>query len=127
MRATIKSLALAMPTSLLACSDGGTSAPETGPGIEVAVAPLTLEGVSNPCYGVTVDNGLFETVWSRGAATSNSLCSSQFGNGAGGDISYVGPCDADAPGHTVFLVVENIYDNFDNPVVEGTDWINPCP
>ncbi len=121
MRATIKSLALAMPTSLLACSDGGTSAPETGPGIEVAVAPLTLEGVSNPCYGVTVDNGLFETVWSRGAATSNSLCSSQFGNGAGGDISYVGPCDADAPDHTVYLVVERMDDLGGNPLVEGTD------
>ncbi len=83
--------------------------------------------MSNVCYGVAVKNGLGLPVWSRGAATSNSLCSSNFGNGAGGDISYVGPCDADEPGHTVFLTVETLYDTFANPLVEGTDWINPCP
>ena len=72
------------------------------------MAPLTLPDVLGVEYALAVFNAdpgpsnIFnldgsviddtDLVWQQG-----SLTSVQYGNAAGGDISYVGPCDADVP------------------------------
>jgi len=124
-------LAALLPFMTIACSKSDTpAAREGGPGIEVKVAPLTLPGIARACYDVLVQNGLGETVWARGVfgqqwpEDTTTLCSTQFGNGAGGDISYVGPCDADQPSHTVTLSVDGLYDVSGNDIGE---YVNPCP
>lgn len=83
--------------ALAACQSSGSSGPELG----VEVAPLALPGVGNACYDIEVRNDLGELVWARGdrAKTADvddtsALCSRRFGNGPGGDIAYVGTCDA---------------------------------
>ena len=67
-------------------------APPDGPGLAVNVAALALSNTHEVCYGVAVENGQGEPVWQQ-----SNLCSGQFGNGPGGAISYIGPCDA-SPG-----------------------------
>jgi len=86
-----------------ACGEQGASAPPDG--MRVAVAPLTLPGVGRACYDLRVTNGVDgggEVVWSRGTPGLNgglgdagALCSDVYGNAGGGDITYIGPCDAD--------------------------------
>jgi len=78
-------------------------------GVEISVAPLTLPGLSNVCFDLTVLNGAPtpdgdntndpDTVWSK-----SSICSSTYGNGAGGDITYIGACDAGVSAHNFVLL-----------------------
>ncbi len=124
-------LAVALPSAACLESPGPTTetAPQ-GPSIEVKVAPLTLPGLGDACYDVEVRNGAEDIVWARGdfaldhPADPTTLCARQFGNASGGDISYVGPCDADSPAHTVHLAVDTLYDATNQPLA---DWQNPCP
>lgn len=58
------------------------------------------EGAQEVCYAVRVVNGQGEVV-----LTTARLCSSQYGNGQGGDITYVVPCDAEHPDNTVSIWV----------------------
>jgi hypothetical protein len=110
-----------------ACTDAGSPGFE-GPAVEVNVAPLELPGISDACYGVRVTTqpfGAGDLVWERTGA--NALCATRFGNGPGGDVSYVGPCDADAAtDHGVSLVLESLYDEDGQPMVEDVDFQNPC-
>jgi len=101
----LRLLALSSFAALGACAD--TSGP-SGPGVEIAVAPLTLPNVLGVEYAVAVFNAdpgtsnifaldgtvlnVTNLVWQQG-----SLTSGQYGNAAGGDISYIGTCDADVP------------------------------
>ncbi len=96
---------LALVMLLGACAEGGT-APDGDARLAIAVAPLTLPGVTDVCYGLTVTNGLSEVVWSR-----DGVCADNFGDGAGA-VSYVGACDASAGAerHTVALVIEGVWD-----------------
>jgi len=73
---------------LAAC--GQSEAP--GPRIEVAVAPLTLDGIKDAVWDVRVSNGVAEVVWER------RITSARYGDGAGA-LTYVGPCDASSPAH----------------------------
>ncbi len=115
-------------TGLGAC--GETPLSSGAPHLEIKVAPLDLPGIAFACYDVTVLNGALDPVWQRGdpalsyPSDPTTLCSTRFGNGAGGDISYVGPCDADAPAHTVRLVLDGLYGDDD---ADLGDYQNPCP
>jgi hypothetical protein len=108
------------------------------------VAPLTLPGLSKVCYDLRVRNsaaGAGETVWARGnpgvdgAADTDSVCSTQFGDGGGGAITFVGSCDASPvnvgdPGRTnsVTLWVDSLYGPGGVVIAEtGSDgWQDPC-
>jgi hypothetical protein len=108
---------------LAACAAPGESSKEPGARIALSVAPLTLPGVTNACWGVRVENEANELVWERA-----SLCADQFGNGEG-DISYVGPCDASLGNamHTITLTLVDLYTDTPPVPMLTTDYQNPCP
>jgi len=143
--------ALSLPSLILvslplgACADTSTVG-TPGQKLEVAVAPLTLPNVADVCYGLTVYNGdpaLLDdavagndpdTVWSE-----SGVCSTQFGNDGGGDVTYIGPCDASVTGNNfVALVLETVQTTDGNTLDDqisssgprgdrDADFENPCP
>ncbi len=124
------------------------AAPVSGPGARLAlsVAPLTLPGVGKVCYDLRATDGATKdspTVWQKGtpglnggSGDSDAICSSNFGNGVGGDVTFIGACvaspvDAGQTGRTnsVTLWVDGVYDS-SNAYVSPTGadgWQNPCP
>jgi len=129
--------------SLAACGD---EAPAGVKGLELKVAPLQLNGIDVACYDVAVTTQT-STVWTKGVVgqawvdgDTGTVCSDQFGSGAGGDITYIGPCDAsedaDVSGaagvqNEVTIWVDGLYENtgtLASPVYEAlTDgWADPC-
>ncbi|TNF34166.1 MAG: hypothetical protein EP329_07520, partial [Deltaproteobacteria bacterium] len=107
----------------LAIVSGCAEAP-TGPTghVAIAVAPLSLPGVSDAVYTLTVENGASELVWSK------QLASSAYGDGAG-SISYVGTCDA-ADGvqqNTISLVLDSLTAEGGALLTAGVDFANPAP
>jgi len=101
-----------------ACS-GEPPAGEAG-GVAITVSPLTLPGVTRAVYTLTVENDGGETVMSR-QLDSNAY-------GAGGGLSYVAPCDADANDNTLTLTVDALYSGAGGvtPVPAG-EWVDPGP
>ena len=124
------------PLLVGACTETSDRGP-AGPTVNITVAPLTLPGIEDACYGVTVYNepsasiGPNSVVWSR-----PSLCASGFGDGEG-SVSYVGPCDASPAGriNTVSLVLNglcgtagcDVSDPNDAGALPTTAYQNPCP
>ncbi len=122
---------------LSACSRGG----ELGARLELAVAPLTLPGVGKVCYDLKLTNAAAaagDVVWTVGDPSSDAdpdaLCSTSFGNGTGGDITYVGACDASSSGGTgrtnsVTLWVDGLFDEGGTAIAENgaNGWQDPCP
>ena len=103
---------------LLAC--GGASEP-SGPPLGITVAPLSLPGVTDVTYRLSVSNLTGDAVWTR------TITSTQFGDGAGG-VSYVGTCDAsegESP-NTVALEILEIRTGA-TALVDGRDFYNPAP
>ncbi len=111
---------------------------------EIATAPLTLPGVGFVCYDFRVANGQGQTVVERGvpglpfhapfAALTDvgAVCSGQFGNGTGGDISYVAPCDAQPlPAgneiNRVTLWVDGLYTGTQAAPTGTLEYLDPCP
>jgi hypothetical protein len=135
------------PYVIVALLVAGCTAPDSArqPSLEIAVAPLTLPGISRVCYDLRTTNaadGAGSTVWAEGTpgtdgpADTGSICSNQYGNGEGGAITFVGSCDASPlnPGDTgrinsVTLWVDSIYGTSGTPISEtGNDgWQDPCP
>jgi len=89
--------------------------------LRIEVAPLTLPGVANACYTLTVATAS-GVVWSR-----SGICADAYGDGVGG-VSYVGPCDASGTGtNIVSLVLDDLYaSNGTASPVDPTTWQNPC-
>ena len=89
-----KFLTVAAAGSLLAgCADAPTTTEKgfEGPGVEIQMAALNLQGVGDVVWDLQVVNGAAptaQTVWQQ------RISSSQYGDSAG-SASYVGPCDAD--------------------------------
>ncbi|TNF31788.1 MAG: hypothetical protein EP329_11825 [Deltaproteobacteria bacterium] len=110
-------LATLAAAALFACTQAGTDAPGGHVGVEVA--PLSLAGLSDVAYTLSVKNGSGETVWTR------SVRSTAYGDGAG-SLSYVGPCDADDNPNTVELVIDAL-EAGGQPLTVGVDWMNPAP
>ncbi len=107
-------------SAVLATGCLGASPEPSTTNFEIKVAPLTLPGVGDACYSVTVKNQESAIVWSR-----TSICADDFGDGIGA-ITYVGPCDASQPNHTVELTLDSLADvdgapitDFQNPTLNG--------
>jgi hypothetical protein len=130
---SLRVLALAsIPALGAACADTGSG--PTGPEVAIAVAPLTLPGIDEACFAITVYNGDPATladgdpdndadvVWSN-----DDICSVQYGNGQG-DITYVGPCDASTGDNYVELVLDSLWANGAELDDEASpaDFVNPC-
>jgi hypothetical protein len=123
---------------MLACSQGPRA-----PRIQISVAALSLPGVGELCYDLRTTNGPAgsgQTVWVAGAplvdGDADALCTSSFGNGSGGDLTFVGTCDATPvnpgdPGRTnsVTVWVDKLTDTTGTPIApNGPDgWQDPCP
>ncbi len=145
---------------LVGCTQAPKDKPDDfgydGTGIRVSIAPLTLDALSDACYSFAIESGALvdgdgnvtspaELVVARGPQspaganldnTRNSVCASRFGNGTGGDVSYVAPCDAQRPLHTVTLWVDALCDGDSDPAdpsgglgnicTEIQAYVNPC-
>ncbi len=110
---------LAVAVALLAgCdrSEGGE------PSFAIGVAPLTLPGVTNACYRLTVTNGpdrAGEVVFQEDA-----VCADDFGDGVG-SITYIGPCDADSgTANSVTLELLDLYQG--TSAIADSQYVNPC-
>jgi len=112
---------------LVAC--GGSSAPvsDDGPGLLVNVSALSLSGIDDVCYALTVYASADRSgpvVWQKA-----HVCSSQFGD-SHGSLSYVATCDANAGTNTVQLVVEDLCSggpcDTSGTSLAATSWVNPC-
>jgi len=66
--------------------------------VEVVVHGAPPAGARAVCYAMRVMNGDGVVVWSK-----PEVCSDEYGDGEGGGIAYVGPCDAKAPANVVTL------------------------
>jgi len=99
----------------LGCQD--TTRPEAR-GLKIDVTPLTLPGITEATYTLTVKNGLGQVVWSEGP-----LASTRFGNGSGA-LTYIGPCDAQENPHSVELVLNSLT-NSEGPMTSPEDYVNP--
>ena len=134
-----------------ACSEGGP----TGPGIKIAVAPLSLPGVGGACYDIEVSNGT-SVVWKKGdkartlvganqaldngpttpgvaATDTDTICSGDYGNKGGGSITYIGTCDStvDADASTPAVVENRVTIWIDGLYNAGYtadigEWRDPC-
>jgi len=115
-------IAIATAASLLGAAACGSADHPAGPpadALRVDVAPLTLPGVEEVTYGITVRSA-DEVVWAE-----TGLTSTRFGDGRSA-LSYVGPCDASANPHAVELTVENIRAGGVD-LVDPDDFSNPAP
>ncbi len=114
----LRLLAVSALAPIAACAEGDHG--PSGPQVAIDVAPLTLPGTLGVSYALAVYNqdptpytNIFDVagdavkttglVWHQQDVTSN-----QFGNGAGGDISYVGPCDASSSDNWVALALNRV-------------------
>jgi len=111
-----KTMRILLTTALaltLASACGGEE-PPSGPAstVTIQVAPLSLTGVADAEWTVTVYGGVGGSapmVWTK------TLRSSAYGNGEG-DVSYVGPCDASVGASDVSVHLDGLYDGGDNPL-----------
>ncbi|MCC6624967.1 MAG: hypothetical protein IT385_27215 [Deltaproteobacteria bacterium] len=128
-------LAAIVVTSVTACSN--EAAPPRDRGVAITIAPLSLPGVADACYELTVYNtgeagiGPGAIVWREG-----SVCADRYGDERG-SVTYVGTCDADPEGrtNTVSLVLEGLCqvngcdpsDDDDPGTIDSATYVNPCP
>jgi len=115
----IRMARLSLGIGLLAASCVASPAEPGGPTVAITVAPLSLDGISNATYTLTVLNGDDDVVWAR------QVPSQSYGDGAG-SVSYVGPCDADLSQNTVQVVLD-VLTGTDGDLTAGVDYINPAP
>lgn len=134
VQGALRFAAIMAPMSFGACGSGGAD-PGDGPQVEIQTSPITYPGIAKVCFGLEVFNGQpgpgTDTVWAK-----SGLCSDAFGNGAGGAISYVGPCDASVGGDNyIALTLESISvdggETLDDQTgsgigFDGADFQNPC-
>ncbi len=123
---------LALPPLAVWAGCGSERRGIDGPSVGISVAPLTLAGVTDACYGLTVFNaplaGLAtaDTVW-----TQAGICADQYGDGTG-SITYIGTCDAASTLNTVELTLERLCSGGPCDAAATTDiatseYDNPCP
>ncbi|MCB9734949.1 MAG: hypothetical protein H6745_20370 [Deltaproteobacteria bacterium] len=121
---------------LAACSaQAPVTAGAAGEGarLAIAVAPLSLPGVTDACYTLSVFAGADPTTGAEVMSKAH-VCASQYGDNAGA-VSFVGTCDASGDGaSSVRLVMEDLCAGGACPATAGgansipaTEWRNPCP
>jgi hypothetical protein len=94
---------LAAALLCLACGEDASTSREPSARVAIEVRPLTLTGIADASYTISVVNDDDEPVW------ATTITSVQFGDGAG-SLSYVGACDASSSPNTVSLVLESLSD-----------------
>ena len=115
----VRSLFVVGATALVACQKSPIE--PTGPRVDIDVAPLSLPGVRGVEYALAVFGAppsapVFDvdgavvgpgntaiTVWAEPSVTSN-----RYGNGPGGDLTYIGTCDASVAENWVALALRQI-------------------
>jgi hypothetical protein len=102
-----------------ACDPETVYTPAPNAAVSINVAPLKLSGVGRADYAISVSTP-GGPVWSQAHIDSD-----RYGDGRG-SISYVGPCDASAPAHTVTLVLNALYDENNEPI-DADSYRNPTP
>ncbi|MBL8787661.1 MAG: IPT/TIG domain-containing protein, partial [Deltaproteobacteria bacterium] len=117
VRALLGTAVLLVATS--ACDPDTVLTPAPNAAVSVNVAPLQLAGVGRADYAISVTSSA-GPVWSQ-----DHVDSDRYGDGRG-SISYVGPCDASTPAHTVTLVLNALYDENDG-LIAATSYRNPTP
>lgn len=124
----IRLMPLALIALVPACGEADRVA--QGSPLSIAIAPLTLAGLTDACYDLTVTNGpngQGDTVWQR-----SGVCTTQFGDGAG-DVTYIGTCDAGPDGrvNSVSLALTDLWTAGDHLSAPGgyldrSTYQNPC-
>ena len=125
---SLRVLALASLPAFGACADTSGPAP-IDTGFTVTVAPLELDGIGEACYEIEIAGAEGTVVYLP------EVCSGDYGNEEGGDITYIAPCDA-SPGADVDTG-DGSLDGVQNTVTvwpylydaEGNDledWEDPC-
>lgn len=110
---------MVLSLTLAACAGGDGATPgDTGTGLAIEVAPLSLPDVGDAEYTIVVATASGE-VWRK------TVTSRRYGDG-GGAISYVGPCDGAGGAHTVTLTVDKLYGGAEG-TTELSDWVDPGP
>lgn len=107
-------------TLVFGAADNASYGPNALPIVTSAITIFgqgaTLERASGaPAFRFFYVSGAFHEL-GVGALTLVDLCASQYGNGAGGDITYIGTCDAQADGD-----VDNVAENAVDLELEGLD------
>jgi len=108
---------LAAAVVLAACDHAPAEVPPDR--VAVEIAPLSLDGIGDARWRLTVDNGSDQQVWTR------EVTADSHGDGAG-SASYVGPCDADDNDNTVTVELLELLDDGGASVAPST-YINPGP
>jgi hypothetical protein len=117
MKASLTSIT-SLALLFVACGEDAIEAP-TGPGLSIEVAPLSLPGIVEATYELTVKSSGGAVVW-----TKSPIASTRYGDGQGA-ITYVGPCDADGGLHTVELVLLSLTDAVNGDLSSPGDFVNP--
>ncbi len=145
-------LGVGLVVTSMACVETRSAAPlgHDGNGLRIELAALSYPGVEDVCYSFAVTSAAADVViargplsthadparnpafagWANGASLQDTspVCATQFGNGAGGDWSYVAPCDASVPGdHTVTLWLDTLTLDGNVTAAPGLDYQDPCP
>jgi len=109
---------LAVGIALGACSNSNGPEQPDSARVAVNVSPLSLPGVTDVSYSLTLRDAAHAEVW------THAVTSKAFGDGAGG-LAYVGPCDADPAKnpHTVELTIVGIEAN--GAALGAGDFVNP--
>ena len=102
-RAALRAALTIALAHLAGCIDAAPG-PRTAGRLAIDIAPLSLAGIADACYTLTVLNG------DDAVVSTVTLSSSRYGDGAG-SASYVSPCDADplVADNTVTLAVIGLY------------------
>jgi len=123
--------AVAVSAFIAACAEGAPESGSVGKQLDIRVAPLSLPGVVDACYGLEVLNEALSPVWSQ-----PSVCADRYGD-LKSDITYIGTCDASDPNDdgiseaTVVLTIAGLYGpdmalDVDTDPDLLTDYRNPC-
>ncbi len=112
-------LTLTSAVTLGACLDVVTADDDPARGqIDLAIAPLSLSGVTRAVYDLEVRNGDGETV------VALALDSDRYG-ASDGSLSYIAPCDASTGDNAVIVTLTALYEGAD-PIAADT-WVDPGP
>ncbi len=89
---------------------------------DIAVDIVPPADVEDLCFALRVVNELGQDIGSE-----PRLCSSEYGNGRGGDMAFVHVCDATTATNTVTLWVHEPADTLPSDPGQPARWNNPCP
>ncbi len=99
-----------------------TGTPSDAPHIAVAMRPLSLSGVENACWSLTIDNGATPAAT---VVALDTLCADRYGD-TSGSVLYVAPCDASV-GADMNRVTVRLLALYGPGGVELDDWVDPGP